>query len=269
MELYKEVYILENKKGENNMYTIYMHRNKINNKVYIGQTQQLPQKRWGTHGEGYKTSSKFYNAIQKYGWDNFEHLILFTNLTQEEANIKEEELIKLYRATEDKYGYNIKQGGNNYTHSQETKDKIGRANSVALKGKKWTKEQRELMAKKMSGSGNPFYGKHHSEETKQKISQNRKGKLAGADHPFYGQHHSEATKQKISASRQSKHGKAVRCINTGEIFPTMMDAARWCGLANSSTIGQVCNQTGKQKTAGKHPITHEKLQWEFITDDTK
>ena len=33
----------------------------------------------------------------------------------------------------------------------------------------------------------------------------------------------------------------------------MMDAARWCGLKTSSSIGQVCNKTGKQKTAGKHP----------------
>ena len=44
----------------------------------------------------------------------------------------------------------------------------------------------------------------------------------------------------------------------------MMDAARWCGLANACSIGQVCNKTGKQKTAGKHPITKEKLLWEFI-----
>lgn len=43
----------------------------------------------------------------------------------------------------------------------------------------------------------------------------------------------------------------------------MMDAARWCGLKNASSIGQVCNHTGKQQTAGRHPITQEKLKWEF------
>ena len=42
----------------------------------------------------------------------------------------------------------------------------------------------------------------------------------------------------------------------------MMDAARWCGLATACSIGQVCNK--KRKTAGKHPITLEKLIWEFI-----
>jgi hypothetical protein len=47
----------------------------------------------------------------------------------------------------------------------------------------------------------------------------------------------------------------------------MMDAARWCGLTNSSSIGQVCNKTGKRKTAGKHPVTKEKLLWEFVNND--
>lgn len=101
------------------------------------------------------------------------------------------------------------------------------------------------MSEKFSGEGNPFYGKHHSEETKQKISEARKGIYIGEKHPFYGKHHSKESLIKISNSRKSKGGKRVRCINTGEIFETMMDAARWCGLKNSSSIGQVCNKTGK------------------------
>ena len=74
-------------------YTIYIHKNKINGKVYIGQTSQKPEKRWD-NGRGYETSSKFYNAILKYGWNNFEHIILYTTLTLEEANQKEQELIE-------------------------------------------------------------------------------------------------------------------------------------------------------------------------------
>ena len=75
-----------------NNYTIYMHKNKINGKVYIGQTCQNPIKRWD-NGRGYETSSRFYNAILKYGWDNFDHIILYSNLSLEEANIIEEKLI--------------------------------------------------------------------------------------------------------------------------------------------------------------------------------
>lgn len=246
------------------MYIIYAHRNKINGKLYIGQTSQVPEKRWGKEGAGYKTSTKFYHAIQKYGWENFEHLILFTELSEDDANKIEESLISLLHTTEDEYGYNLNSGGQNHCHSEETKIKIGEANSKALLGKHWSESQRALISKMFSGEGNPFYGRRHSEETKQKISESRKGQCVGQNHPFYGKHHSEESKQAISEKRQGKGGKRVRCVNTGEIFDCMMDAARWCGLKTSSSIGQVCNKTGKQKTAGKHPITGEKLIWEFV-----
>lgn len=246
-----------------NNYTIYIHKNKINGKVYIGQTSQKPEKRWD-NGRGYETSSKFYNAILKYGWDNFEHTILYTNLTLEDANKKEQELINQYKSCEDEFGYNITSGGYNFKHSEETKRKIGIANSISLQGNKWSEEQRELISKMFTGEGNPFYGKHHTEETKQLISEHRKGKCAGEAHPMYGKHHSAESLQKISNNRKSKGGKQIKCLNTGDIFPTMMDAARWCGLKNAASIGQVCNKTGKQKTAGKDPITGEKLKWEFV-----
>ena len=45
-----------------NNYTVYMHKNKINNKVYIGITYQNVKYRWRKNGEGYK-KQKFYNAI--------------------------------------------------------------------------------------------------------------------------------------------------------------------------------------------------------------
>ena len=76
---------------------VYCHTNKINGKKYIGITCKEPHKRW-SNGNGYK-GQKFYNAITKYGWDNFEHEILFNELTLEEANKKEIELIKKYNTT--------------------------------------------------------------------------------------------------------------------------------------------------------------------------
>ena len=52
-------------------YCVYCHRNKINNKAYIGITGTDVQKRWGRDGSNYKRHKHFNNAIQKYGWDNF------------------------------------------------------------------------------------------------------------------------------------------------------------------------------------------------------
>ena len=247
-----------------NNYTVYIHKNKINGKVYIGQTCQNPIKRWD-NGKGYITSTRFYNAIQKYGWDNFEHIILYSGLSQEEANKIEQKLIKQYKAQNDQYGYNITSGGNNYSHSEETKQKIGKANSIALKGKTHSQEQNKAISEKFTGKGNPFYGKHHTEETKKKISESRgNGKYSGQNHPFFGQHHTKESLEKISQHRQGKGGKKVLCEQTGEIFECMMDAARWCGLSTACSIGQCC--LGKVKTAGKHPITKEKLTWRYINE---
>lgn len=240
-----------------------MHKNKINGKIYIGQTCQIPEKRWD-NGKGYETSPRFFNAILKYGWDNFEHIILKQKLSQEEANQLEVKLIQQYQTQDERYGYNITSGGQNYSHSEETKKKIGQANSIALKGKTHSSEWSKIMSEKFTGQGNPFYGKHHTEETKKKISEKKKGQLIGNSHPFYGKHHTEKSLQLISQNRQGKGGKQVLCLNTGEVFNCMMDAARWCGLKNASSIGRCC--AGKSQTAGVHPITKERLKWKYLNE---
>ena len=109
--------------NEEKCYKIYVHINKINGKRYIGQTKQSLDQRFRS-GEGYKGSPKFYGAIKKYGWDNFKHILLFDELTLEEANQKEEELIKQYDTTNDDKGYNIAYGGDNHNISEETVQKI-------------------------------------------------------------------------------------------------------------------------------------------------
>lgn len=246
-----------------NNYTVYIHKNKINGKMYVGQTSQPPQKRWD-NGKGYETSPKFFNAILKYGWNNFEHIIVANNLTQEEANNLEERLIQQYETQI--YGYNIRSGGTNYQHSEETKRKIGEANKKSLKGSHWSEEHRQLISQMFQGENNPFFGKKHTDKTKQIISEHRKGKCSGNEHPMYGKKHTKESLEKMSQNRQGKGGKKILCINTGQIFECMMDAARWCGLKTSASIGQVCNKTGKQKTAGRHPETGEKLLWKFYEE---
>lgn len=86
-------------------YNIYKHTNLINNKSYIGITSQKCQNRWGINGKGYELQPKFYNAIQKYGWDSFQHDILYTDLNKETALKIESELIKKYNTIEN--GYNV------------------------------------------------------------------------------------------------------------------------------------------------------------------
>lgn len=116
-------------------YIIYKHRLKKDNRVYIGLTKQNPKKRW-QNGYGYKLSTYFRKAIEKYGWDNFEHIILYKNLTKEEAQNKEIELIKKYKSNIKGYGFNINEGGFAPIITEEQKRKI----SDSEKGKVISKE---------------------------------------------------------------------------------------------------------------------------------
>lgn len=116
-------------------YKIYVHVNKKNGKLYIGQTSENDiNRRFGKNGSYYHNSRYFYNAIQKHGWENFEHILLVDNINLEMANILEEELIKKYKTNNCKYGYNLKSGGKNSNHSEITKQKISKAHSGKFTG---------------------------------------------------------------------------------------------------------------------------------------
>ena len=98
---------------------IYYHKNKINGHMYIGQSiynsTYVKYGRWGVHGQGYRTNSYFWNAIKKYGWENFEHGFFEDNIDNELLNEKEKYYIALYHTyrqdPEYKSGYNLTPGG--------------------------------------------------------------------------------------------------------------------------------------------------------------
>lgn len=111
-------------------YTVYMHTSP-SKKRYIGITS-LPAKRRWSNGNGYK-SQMFYRAIEKYGWDNFKHEILFEGLTKEDAENKEIELIRFYKTDNCNYGYNVDHGGFSVGRmSDETKNKLSETKSIAV-----------------------------------------------------------------------------------------------------------------------------------------
>ena len=166
---------------EEKCYTVYMHVFP-NNKVYVGITCRKPKYRWD-NGNGYKNNKYMTNAIQKYGWNNIEHKILFTDLMKEEAERKEIELIAFYKSNQRKYGYNILEGGNVKDGLPEDIRKI-----IALKhkGKSLTEEHK----KKISEAEKD---KKVSKETCEKISIALKGK--------------PKSKEAIEKSRIKKIGK--------------------------------------------------------------
>ena len=133
-------------------YVVYVHQNKTNGKRYIGITNNT-SKRWYGKGKHYEGCPYFFNAIQKYGWDNFTHEIIERGLSIEEANEREQFYIAKYRSTEKEHGYNITTGGNcaptmlGKHHSEETKRKMREA---AL-GRVIPEEQRRKHSEAMKG----------------------------------------------------------------------------------------------------------------------
>ena len=98
-----------------NNYCVYIHKNVINNKAYIGITKHgdKPNERW-RNGQGYVTQPAFDNAIQKYGWNNFEHVIWANELSKDDAKKLEVLLVALFNTTDPNYGYNISPGGESF-----------------------------------------------------------------------------------------------------------------------------------------------------------
>lgn len=93
-------------------YSVYIHI-LPNNSIYIGQTKRSLEERW-QNGRGYKNNGFFNQQIKKYGWDNIDHLLFKDNLTKEEADTTEQDLIKFYSKNERKTGrvvLNIKHNG--------------------------------------------------------------------------------------------------------------------------------------------------------------
>ena len=157
----------------NTTYIVYMHI-APSNKKYIGITKEKnPKERW-RKGKGYWTNEHFTSAINKYGWDNIQHIILYKELTKERAEQKEIELIAKYKTNNRQYGYNIEKGGSlNKEVSQETREKL-RKNML---GKKHSKETKQKMSEVRKGENCYWYGKHLSNETKQKLSDKKKKKV--------------------------------------------------------------------------------------------
>ena len=110
-------------------YIIYLHKNKINGKCYVGQTCQKPETRWGTQGQGYKEQQYFYRAILKYGWENFEHFILEENIPEDNVDEREAFWAGYYHALAPE-GYTLRVGSQNHIQDSE---KMREIRSQALK----------------------------------------------------------------------------------------------------------------------------------------
>lgn len=242
-------------KQQTKQYIVYMHKNTINQKIYIGITSTTLERRAGCNGNGYRKNVLFYRAIQKYGWDAFEHIVLSEGLTKSEATEKEKCLIQELKANNPNYGYNISSGGES-----------GHA------GCTMSDEEREWRKKRYSGKGNPMYGKtkelsgmwgkKHKPESIQKMKEAQKGRIISQEH-----------RQKISKTKKTNgdwsgnknpmYGKTgdkapqarrILCVETGIEYNCIKFAANELNICSPS-ISACCK--GKVNTAGG-------FHWQYI-----
>ena len=248
---------------------IYIITNEINGKSYIGQTcAKNPNQRW-CNGRGYsRRNPAFYNAIQKYGWDNFEHEILVDNIpTLEEANKLEIEFIAKYHTyirDPECNGYNNTIGGQGRAHeqSEETKQKI----SATLKNRVFTPEHLAKIQANLPKKSiicietNIIYESIAEAHNQTGISyDNIKTAVRGKRNSAGGYHwaNSNDTEQieylKTLAGKCKASKRKIRCVETNQTYESISEAARILGV-NASGIGVAIK--GKTRVKGYH--------WEYL-----
>lgn len=199
------------------MYTVYKHINKVNGKQYVGLTKQSPENRWGKDGMNYKGKcSHFWAAIQKYGWNNFTHVIVADGLNQKEACELEIKLIKENKSNDKDYGYNILEGGTAPSIPDEIRKKI----STALMGNK-NGQGHPCSAEKRKKIGDAQRGRKFSQSRRDAISRAKRGKKT---RPC-----SDELKRKISEGHAA-HKKKVYCLTNNTVYPSIQECAKTLGI---------------------------------------
>lgn len=208
-------------------YCVYIHRNAVNNKAYIGITKHgdNPNKRW-RDGVGYIGNAYFYNAIQKYGWSNFEHIIWADGLSQSAAQNMEVMLIALFDTTNPNYGYNISVGGEAFSLTeagiikrtsamQNTKNKNRIQQSIAIFKDRFDNGDSNILQCQKCGA--------YFEKDKNILNKNKKKDAA------------KKQKQRIMrkycdycAAYHKQHKKIVTCVDCGVEFVVSSKDTKTC-----------------------------------------
>jgi group I intron endonuclease len=178
---------------------IYVIKNKVNGKIYIGQTMRPIRKRLEEHETGKIGCRAIYNAIQKYGWDNFEKD--YYECSDEDLNKHEKWMVKLM-GTLSPDGYNLKEGGAGGKLSEETKQRVGDGN----RGKFVSEETKQKNREASLGEKNPMYGK------------------TGEKSPNYGRPHTKESIQKMVEATLGENNHASKRVYQYDVDGTFINS---------------------------------------------
>lgn len=171
---------------------VYMAKNCVNNKCYIGQTKRPLEERIKSHK---KEGRYFHKALKKYGLENFIWEILCECEDQEELDEMEFHYIKQYHTHSSEYGYNLTFGGEGVWGKRGSWDVCyGKEKSDKMK------KRRSLLSK---GSNNPNFGGKHSngEKARDFIRGKTFDQIYGIEESLC-----KRTKMKETTKKQWEHG---------------------------------------------------------------
>lgn len=167
------------------MHFIYIITNIINNKIYIGQTNN-PQLRWAQH----KSNAKYNRgqqvitrAMSKHGTSNFIFEVIASCILQEDTDKSEAEIIIQYDSRNPNKGYNIDAGGNTTPRTPEILKKISdglkkyySVNHNHMKGKNLPEEWKINISKASLGKAGANLGKKFNDDWRLRIARSQVGK---------------------------------------------------------------------------------------------
>jgi group I intron endonuclease len=168
---------------------IYLIKNKINNKIYIGQTIRSFRDRIHEYELG--LGNQYLNkAFNKYGFNSFEFKIIDTANNLTELNEKEIRYIRQYKSNDKDFGYNIESGGKNAIPITETIEKMSKSHIGIKQTSDWISRRIAKAGTKEAKK----YGKIKSNEEKKELSEN-------STKYWKGKKRNNETKKKISETK--------------------------------------------------------------------
>lgn len=228
---------------------IYLHRNIVNGKVYIGQTKAMLEQRSRHDGSGYKGCGLFWNAIEKYGWEKFSHAIL-EYCTEENVDEREQYWIQFFDATNPDFGYNLMPGGR--AAKDKTLTKIG----------VYCKETGQYFTSLSDAAEWAGLARTSMHDITRQVEGKR---ISAGKHPETNAPlHWCFSKEEINTPnkiRSSHNAIAVILLETGEIFPSIKKASENIPLCQT-TIAKNCKTKG---TISIHKADKQ-YTWMYLTD---
>lgn len=222
----------------NGNYKVYIHTNKVNGKMYIGITSRQNVKNRWMSGHGYKDCPKMWNAISKYGWNNFDHEIFASNLTKEEAQNMQRLLISKLNTVND--GYNIDLGGS--TQGKHSEEVIQKCKDCHIEDMKKVLCIEDNLQFESIAAAAKYYNINRS-AIRGSCKRYQNGKQKTIRHFKFA----DNINQNATCS-----GKKVICIEDGLQFNSGSQAARYYKMASCSVL-ESCRNYGKViAKPGKH-----------------